>query len=614
MCGFVILFSPNCPINRQDVRQVEHAASMIKYRGPDETRSYEDSSLVGYFNRLIITGNMSRGKQPVIFGDDRFVLFYNGEIYNLDELCHTLGNSSAIADPVSDTELIWQLYLSFGLGFVERLRGMFAIVIYDRILRKLTLVRDHLGIKPLYVANGTNGQFLVASDEKALLTFPYISSAFDASYVQRYLELGILDDSNKTLFKAISRFPAGTITEFSPNHPSRSIKYWNFKSSDSTLDQLEFDRTLLSVAKEHYNCLHPIAFFMSGGVDSSGLAGMFRFLNPVKDLETFTVFPHPNPLEEERLRTAVDYLGAANYKYIPPQEDIERNFDLFLEAQAAPVGSSNAYFQYLLTKTIAQAGFRVNIVGEGADEVFSGYARFIFPYLASLREDPARLSREIKLFKDFSGKEYHELMLGFRSFLKHGRVLDRDSPSLAAQVFYDGGIQNGGTGPSAFYDSLSDSERLCLKSYLCHHLTVKDLPYVLRMVDKNSMAFGIESRVPLIDIRLVELVMSVTSKEFMRDGWNKAILRRSLDRILPHSVVRSRVKFPRPGNDFNFVFESFRSRILHIIFESKYLINNLSTKLDKSRIQKAFERKDPNDAQLFYRLYNIAILDRIFHS
>jgi asparagine synthase (glutamine-hydrolysing) len=564
MCGFFGVYSRTgglSPIGQK----VAEAGRALRHRGPDDEGLYADEHWQVCFRRLSIIDTSRAGHQPMASADGNLVIAFNGEIYNHLEIRSILLKRGHIFAGRSDTETLLRAYQEYGADCVHHLRGMFVFTVWNRANRTLHVFRDRLGIKPLYMCQHGHTT-LFSSEIKAILAYAPELGRHSERAAFKYLARGWTDDTPETFYRDISAFPPASVLTLSPTE-NRVDRYWQLPCGKGRAFNLdEFRSGFTETVSLHLQSDVPLATTLSGGMDSSSITAVAaRVLGSPDRLQAFSVIP-PNTVDESFwIDRTVAHTGI-RHSYLDLQFDrAPALLGDVLRAQDEPFQSSSCLYQYLLRRKVREQGIKVLLVGEGGDEVLGGYRRLCYPYLQSLRLDQKPTA-------------FEEAIYGASSFLS----LERNEID-AELTRYTEVLQSGGSGQEnvSAYDLLApayvDANRDIVAApayptgpgnyhnpffaHLAQHLFVRDIPYVLRMEDRNSMAHGIEARVPFLDHRFIELVFSYDYTEFMRGGSNKSMLRRAMKGYLPNEVITRKDKSPRPGNDAHLVYGPLRADV-----------------------------------------------------
>ena len=376
------------------------ALDRLRHRGPDDAGQVTvpatpnpGAPCAGLGNRRLAILDLSpAGHQPMRSADGRWTLVYNGELYNYRELRAELERLGRTFHSQSDTEVLLAAFAEWGTAGLSRLVGMFAFAIHDGLARRVTLVRDPFGIKPLYYA--ITGETLVfASEIGAILEFPGVSRRVDPRAYHEFLTTANTDSGGTTLFADIRQLPAAHFMEVALDWPANAVpaRWW----------QLDLDRELevsfeaaaelvreafLDSMRLHLRSDVPLGFALSGGVDSSAVVSAARqLLGPAAELHTFSFIPADPLLDERRFSDAVNReAGTVAHSFALDPSELRRDIDRLSEIQGEPFASPVIYAQYRVLGLAREAGMKVLLGGQGADEILAGYDRYLPARLASL--------------------------------------------------------------------------------------------------------------------------------------------------------------------------------------------------------------------------------------
>jgi asparagine synthase (glutamine-hydrolysing) len=503
-----------------------HMSNALAHRGPDDAGLLVEGSVGLGFRRLAIL-DLASGRQPMTRG--RVTLVCDGRIFNYLELRQELALAGYRFETQSDKEVILALWEAEGPACLQRLNGMFALVIWDRDRDILFAARDRLGIKPLYWW-ADEGQIVFASEIKALLRHPAIPATADFQSLSDYLTFQcVLGDG--TLFRGIHKLlPAHALVVQLDTGRRRMMRYWEPRweadggraeeSFVATLRELVTDAVRLQLRSDV-----PVATYLSGGLDSSlitTLAARERGASLTAFHAAFDAGPEWDELPQARLVAqgagiALAEVGATPQEFAEALPRFVRHFD-------EPAGAPAAFPRYLIAGRAAQR-VRVVLGGLGGDEVFGGYPC----YLASVD----RLWQE-GLFTPIDRRYFRLVARG----ADLGRLL---SPDLRRLV-----------NPEAAFERFQAHFNVPGTSSVCERMSRFDLgvglPALLDSEDRVSMAHGLESRMPLLDHRIIELVASMPRALKSKGGELKAILRRALGDLLPPEIrgPKPKMGFPVP--------------------------------------------------------------------
>lgn len=512
MCGFVGFFGKG---GYDRLLTIHKMSDRIIHRGPDSDGYFVDDSIALGFRRLSII-DLENGSQPMTTADGRYVIVFNGEIYNYrelrEELIKEFGASFVTS---SDTEVVLQSYAYLGEKVAYKLRGMFAFVVYDTVTKKIFACRDHFGIKPFYYAF-MNGTLIFGSEIKSFLDHPYFKKEINDDALKMYLVFQY-SPLEETIFKNVYKLHPGTyfvyengeMTKTRYFKPSYDPKKRSFDDAVKLIDE-----TVLSSVEYHQIADVEVGSFLSGGVDSSYIA------STVRPMKTYSVGFDVSGFDETGLAHELsDILGMPNKtKNITPDE--------FFAALPAvqyhsdePHANLSAVPLYFLSD-LASKDLKVVLSGEGADEFFGGYDWYIqseasriykkLPFgmrkffASTIGKIP--VSRVKRFFGD-NAKKVEDTYIG-QAFIMN----DGDADELLNAKHRSGITYRDVTAP--YYAEVKDADDLTKKMYLDMFLW---LPYdILLKADKMTMAHSLEERVPYLDKEVWNTARTLTSKQKMK--------------------------------------------------------------------------------------------------
>ncbi|MEO6133643.1 MAG: asparagine synthase (glutamine-hydrolyzing), partial [Ginsengibacter sp.] len=380
MCGIVSII--NKTGNGVDSSLLERMANTIHHRGPDANGMLVDGP-IGFFHKRLSIIDISTGQQPMTF--DNCIIIFNGEIYNYIELRETLKKKGHSFHTSSDTEVILHLYAEYGDDFVNQLNGMFAFIIYDKNKNRFFVARDHFGIKPLYWY--TDDECIIFGSEiKALLAHPKVEAIPDTVNLYEYLTFQFVMGES-TMFKNISKIPPGHFISIDLNsYKQKVVKYWepNFKVDQFHKEEYFIEKLreiLEETISQQLRSDVPVGTYLSGGIDSSLVTIMAsRILNkPIKSFSgAFKEGPEFNELQYARI--AAKAAGAELYEIFPTEDEFIDLMPKLIYHLDEPVAGPGLFPQYIVSKFASQH-VKVVLGGQGGDEIFGGYTRYMVAYL-----------------------------------------------------------------------------------------------------------------------------------------------------------------------------------------------------------------------------------------
>jgi asparagine synthase (glutamine-hydrolysing) len=542
MCGICgVLGFGGRPVRAEEVREM--CASMV-HRGPDEDGLFTRPGLGLGMRRLSII-DLGGGSQPIRNEDGTVVVVMNGEIYNYRELRRELIDSGHTFSTASDTETIVHLYEDYGDGVVEKLRGMFAFALWDERRRRLLLARDRIGIKPLYYTTA-NGRLFFASELKALLASGEIPRALDYHAVAHLLTF-LTTPVSESVLAGVRKLPPGHYLVASPEGRVDVRPYWDVVfEEDPSRTEAEWAEGLREEVDESVR-LHlasdvPLGAFLSGGIDSSAVvAAMARTASG--RVKTFSIgFPEESFSELQHARRVAEHLGTDHHELVVEPSSIEAVAEIAWHLDE-PFGDSSAIPTYMVSKLAAQH-VKVVLSGDGGDELFGGYDKYVVEARERRRE---RWPLGLRRLAGGVGGRLPEGATG-REFLRHLALEGAERYVDAALIFKEEQKQRLFAGEALEALRRHDPEgeaasRLgSLKGHWLSRLQYLDhkeyLPRdILTKVDRMSMAHSLEARVPLLDHKVVEFAARIPPGLKYHDGITKYIFKRSLRGTLPDAII-----------------------------------------------------------------------------
>lgn len=554
MCGICGIFALNGqpPVNGQVIRRM---TSTLQHRGPDDEGIYLAPG-IGLGHRRLSIIDINGGHQPICNEDGSVWVLLNGEIYNHAELRQELVRRGHRFSANSDTESIVHLYEELGEGCFARLRGMFAIAIWDKKQRRLFLARDRMGEKPLFYGHA-GPYFIFGSELKALLAFSKLPRDIDGQALSDYFSLGYVP-APKTIYRAARKVRPAHYLVISESGVERETCYWklSFQAVEHRSEQQWCERILAGLEEATRIQMMsdvPLGAFLSGGVDSSAVVAMM--CRATAAVTTCSIAFSEKKFDESQFARSIGEKFNSRHvertvrpKALEVLETLAWHYD-------EPFADSSAVPTYYLSKA-ARETVTVALGGDGGDENFAGYERYRFDVLENhLRAwVPARLRRQLfgqlgqiypplaHLPRVFRAKYrlqslaldplagYFNSMSLFRpeekaQLLSHDfrdSLNGYDSISVMAEHYADAGTD----------DPLSRIQYVDMKTYLPDDILVK--------VDRASMAVGLEVRAPLLDHKFVEMVATIPSSLKMVRGEGKYIFKRALEAVLPQRTLYRR--------------------------------------------------------------------------
>lgn len=542
MCGIAGILSLNGrPVLESEVRTMCDA---MVHRGPNDEGYYVNST-VGLGMRRLSIIDLSSGHQPVHNEDKSVWVVFNGEIYNFKELRPGLEQQGHRFYTDSDTEVIVHLYEEYGEACVDKLRGMFAFAIWDEHKKQLFIARDRLGVKPLYFGE-TGGRLIFGSELKVLLQVPGVDKNFNWRSIS-HLFSSMCTPLDESILSGIHKLKPGYVLTASVGKGIETRQYWDVAyDPDYTKPESYFVEGIQSLLEEsvRLRLISDVSLgaFLSGGVDSSAVVATMARLGsgPVK---TFSIgFDEPEFNELEFARQVADRFGTEHHELIL-EPNVLGLIDDFAWNLDEPFGDTSAIPTYMVSKLAAE-NVTVVLSGDGGDELFGGYDRYVVEDRERRLE---RIPSPARKLMGLVGRNMQEGMKG-RNFLRHialegdARYLDANTffkQSEKAQLFQpEAYLQVAQHNPTDMWRKLMATQSGHWLSRLQYLDTKLYLPNdILTKVDRMSMAHSIEAREPLLDHRLVEFAATIPAEFKLRGGVTKYIFKKSLEGVLPDEIL-----------------------------------------------------------------------------
>lgn len=501
---------------------------------------YEEAWNVFFMHkRLSILDLDTHSNQPMQSIDGRYVLIFNGEIYNYKTLRQTLGQQGVTFQTDCDTEVLLQYLIHVGVENLQELEGMFSFAFFDRVGNRCILARDPYGIKPLYVFQ-TADFFAFSSRIDCLLELPGCSREANIKQCINYLALGNIGYDPTTVLEDIVRCKPGHVTtlQIRDNHLScETHEYFRWRNPSNT-KYPDFNtcvqtvrRLLEESVEKHLASDVPVCCNLSGGIDSSGIAAIASRYH--SNLTAFTYQADEPKIDESGYAECVaKHCDIRLIKVKIKPTDLEKDFDRYILQQEELFGSASNYASYKVFEEQQKQGFTVSLNGQGGDEVFTGYALYLSNAFQSSLSS-CRWRRAFGLFKNSANKPR---LIGFLidEYLKYFPKLRYACRRLVRGRYNYVGCKSYTLRTQLEFPPKANS----LREALNQTLKVTCIPRLLRSDDKNAMAFSIEGRVPFLWDPLVQFAHTLPEEYLISsNGWQKFILRKAIEDFVPKEIA-----------------------------------------------------------------------------
>ncbi len=582
-----------------DLSKIYSMNDLISHRGPDSSGFYFGKGFCFGHRRLAIIDISAAGDQPMSYLD-RYVIVYNGEVYNHIELRAELADLGYSFNSSTDTEVIIAAYDAWGDKCVERFNGMWAFAIYDQLEKIIFCSRDRFGVKPFYYSN-LRGLFVFGSEIKQLLGFQPEYKA-NKKIVIDFIVSSLSEHTNETFFEGIYALQGGHNLVFDLEEHDFHISKWYFIKHEPSLSKFSDVETLEFYKSKFFSSVDHrlrsdvlVGTCLSGGIDSSSVAAVAaKKYNRLVDerFKGIHVRSSETETDESSFATIVAHNNDIDLSIITPStEDFVQAIDDVVYAQEEPFPDASIFMQYFVMKKARELGCSVMLDGQGGDETLLGYERYYPAYLFSLP-----LWQSLKAFfhscnnSRLSPKELLAYCFYFTLWPLRRWRLKRKLGFLKPECFEQ-----------------TEWLKAVAKSYLSVNALQKieilhtQLPHLLRYEDKNSMAHSVEARLPFLDYRLLEASLSIDVKHKIKVGWTKYILRKSMEGILPEQVIwrKNKLGFNAPEKTWT---ESLKHQMHADILNSKILSSLCCREFDLDKL----------DNKTLWKLYSVAKWETIY--
>lgn len=611
MCGIAGFLNITSHLDEAVVRQM---TTCIAHRGPDADGFFVDEHVGLGHRRLSILDLSSAANQPMDSHNGRYVIIFNGEVYNFQEIAAELG---VPMHTTSDTEVILEAYVRFGPEFVHKMNGMFAIAIYDKQTHVLDIFRDRMGIKPIhYYYDGQ--QFLFGSELKSIVAVDSIRRRLtvDAEAVRHFLHLGYIPRPH-TIYKEVRKMDSGAHLRVSSNGLEEK-RYWKLEdqlTADTLNDHAEAKKQLndLLVSSVRYRMISDVPFgtFLSGGIDSSVVTAVAQSVSatPVK---TFSIGFESAKHNESGFAAAVaQKLGTNHHSFVVTYKEAMETVSTLSALYDEPFADSSAVPTLMVSK-LARQHVTMTLSGDGGDELFHGYGMYTWanrmanpafqiarkPAAAVLSQMGSRYKRVAQLlnYPEKSRKRSH--IFSQEQYMFSTTELDR-----LLQPAWQGpaALREQWNWPAGRIATAAEEQALFdMQYYLQDDLLVK--------VDRATMRPSLETRVPLLDYRIVKFALNVAPELKQQNGEAKSLLKDVLYDYLPKEL------FQRPKWGFSIPLGNWLGNELHYLID-EYLSPETITKVgvvQVAEVQALVKRFEQGEAYLYNRIWLLIVLHQWF--
>ncbi|MCE1164095.1 MAG: asparagine synthase (glutamine-hydrolyzing) [Bacteroidetes bacterium] len=562
MCGICGIYS----FNKNDGNDERTRVMMdsIRHRGPDDSGIWSDKKVSMGFVRLSIIDLTHSANQPMTDDENRYVITFNGEIYNYIEIREQLKSKGYTFRTNSDTEVLLKSYIEWDKKCLGKLNGMFAFALYDRYSGKLLLARDRYGIKPLYYYVDSD-KLIYASEIKPILDINPELRETNEEAAFNYLVFNRTDYDESTFFKRIVKLKHGHYTEIETK--TEIFKWYNLKDRlRNQVTEGNLKDKLESSIRLRLRSDVPVGVCLSGGLDSSSIMSVLTGKFGRRDINSFSAV-YDEDFEQDEKKYIDEYSAALDNMYFttPTYDTLFNDKEKFVLAHGEPVPSTSPYAQFKVME-LAKDYVKVTLDGQGADEELAGYHYFFGNYYKELLLR-FRFIRLIFEMISYYGK--HDSIYAYKTFLYYlmpaflKTKLRKDKAGYLNDEFY-AEFRKDNKIAGELYSSGS------LNEALYKHFEMK-LEHLLKWEDRNSMYFSLEARLPFLDYRVVEHSLSLPSSMIIRKGMTKYALREEMKGLLPEKIRMRTDKtgFDTPEDEW-FREKKFKNYIMDMLSSGRF--------------------------------------------
>ena len=615
MCGIAGFISLNNSITEAQLRQ---ATQLIQHRGPDAEGFYfsENNSVGLAHRRLSILDLSAAANQPMFSANGRYCIVFNGEVYNFNELKQQLNDKGSSLKTSSDTEVIVELFAQKGPACFAEMNGMFAFAIYDNKEKVVTLCRDHVGIKPLFFyADESN--FIFASELKVIKQLAGKKLSVNNKAIPYFLHLGFIPEP-LTIYNNTHKFPAAHFLQIKSEVKSLSdvaskIKvFWQLKDtilpaviSDEATAKKQLNNLLFDAVEKQLISDVPIGTFLSGGIDSSLVTAISAEVCGSAAIKTFSIAIDNGKYNESKFgRQVAAHLHTEHHEFNVKEKEVLELVDTLLPAYDEPFADTSA-FPTMMVSRLARQHVTVALSGDGGDELFHGYgtyewAKRLSNPLMPLIQSPLHLASKIM------GNKYQR---AGNLFDNNGQHLRTHIFSQEQYYFKENELEQLLVHPNFSFDAINALPDAARNLTAAEQQSFWDFNHYLKddllvKVDRAGMQYGLESRVPLLDYRLVEFAYNLAPALKIKNGCMKYLLKEVLYDYVPKEI------FNRPKWGFSIPLVKWLKTDLKYLLD-KYTSVEIIQKhqvVNAAVVQKMKTQYLSGTDYLFNRLWLIIVL------
>lgn len=626
MCGIAGIYSNTQQFSEQKIRKM---IDTLQHRGPDADGIFLGEKCALGHKRLSILDLSNQANQPMTSHNDRFVMVYNGEVYNYREIAAELKLTHQCEFKTSsDTEVILEAFAFYGVDFVEKLNGMFAIAIYDKQTNELFLFRDRVGIKPLYYSTIDNDIYF-ASELKAITTPITIGVkeklSINFSAIEHFLHVGFIP-APLSIYNNVFKLESGHYLKINAQGIEK-YKYWSAFDvvAEKTITNekealVKFSDLLSSSVQYQLKSDVPFGVFLSGGIDSSLITAQASAISSVS-VNTFSIGFKENKFNESIYAEKVaKHLKTNHHEFIVTQHDAIELMDELIKVYDEPFADSSAIPTMLVSK-LAKKHVTVCLSGEGGDELFMGYGAYQWakrlnnPLVTPLKKPIAYLLENSKTrFQRHAGYFKNE-----NQQLQYSHILSQEqyffSTSEIQQLLTSSAYEKTLLHQSLFLDFDEKLSRLPRKLNAMEKQSLFDVNFYLQedllaKVDRASMHYSLETRVPYLDHRIIEFALNLSPKLKYKNNSTKYLLKEVLYQYVPKEI------FDRPKQGFAIPLSKWlKTDLMYLI--NDYLNDTVIIKhgvVNYKEVEQLKKRYFLGEDYLYNRIWLLIVLHKFLEN
>ncbi|MDR6122001.1 asparagine synthase (glutamine-hydrolyzing) [Bacillus sp. SLBN-46] len=597
MCGFIgCVHNKTQNYSDEQKQQFKNMNDIITHRGPDDDGFYYDEHIQFGFRRLSII-DIESGHQPLTYENERYWIIFNGEVYNYVELREELVKEGLSFATSSDTEVIIALYSHLKEKAVEKLRGMFAFVIWDKQEQRLFGARDPFGIKPFFYLEDGEKTFFASEKKSILLALE--NDVLDYDSLQHYLTYQFVPEPN-TLSEGIKKLEPGHYFTKKIGSPMEIKRYWKAHFSPVQKSESDFTKEIRDIlfdsVEKHMRSDVPVGSFLSGGIDSSIIASIAKEFHPA--IKTFSVgFEHNGFSEIDVAKETAEKLGVENISYVITPEEYMNEIPKIMWHMDDPLADPACVPLYFVARE-ARKHVTVVLSGEGADELFGGYNIYREPQDLEIFNKIPRVGKVLlkgianMMPEGTKGKSFIERGVTpmEERYIGNAKMFTEEEKRDLLNVYHEGLKYTDITNPlyaeSRGYDPVDRMQYIDIHTWMRGDILLK--------ADKMTMAHSLELRVPFLDKDVFEVASKIPTSLKTANGTTKYILRKAAEGVVPEHVLnRKKLGFPVPirhwlKNEMNdwakkIIRESNTDHLINKTYVLQLLEDHCQGKADNSR-------------------------------